>query len=109
MSFIGAASVGVGALGAGASIFNGYEQSKAATAASQAQVGEEQQGLDLQKSALSNLSPWTNVGAGANYTLGSLYGIGQNGQQTNAPQDFSQFFNSPDYKFALQQRVRPGW
>ena len=40
----------------------------------------------------------------ANYTLGkSLWCIGANGQQTNAPQDFSQFFNSPDYKFAQQQ------
>lgn len=103
MSFVAVAIGGAGILGAGASIFNGVEQSKAATAASNAQVNEEQQGLALQKQALGNLSPWTNVGAGANYTLGSLYGIGQNGQQTNAPSNFSQFFNSPDYQFAQQQ------
>ena len=103
MSFVAVAIGGAGVLGAGASIFNGVEQSQAAKAASSAQVNEEQQGLALQKQALGGLSPWTNVGAGANYTLGSLYGIGANGQQTGAPSDFSQFFNSPDYKFAQQQ------
>lgn len=103
MSFVAAAVAGAGVLGAGASIGSALIGSKAASQASQAQVAEEQQGLALQKQALGNLNPWLNVGAGANYTLGSLYGIGANGQQTNAPSDFSQFFNSPDYKFAQQQ------
>ncbi len=103
MSFVAAAVAGAGVLGAGASIGSALIGSKAASQASSAQVAEEQQGLALQKQALGNLNPWLNVGSGANYTLGSLYGIGANGQQTNAPQDFSQFFNSPDYKFAQQQ------
>ena len=110
MSFIGTtASIGAssailgGVAAGGGSIISGLLGSKAATKASQAQVSEEQQALQLQQTQLSKLDPWTNVGAGANYTLGSLYGIGSNGQSTNAPTDFSQFFNSPDYKFAQQQ------
>jgi hypothetical protein len=44
------------------------------------------------------------VGQGANYTLGSLYGIGTNGQPANNPTiDYSQFTSSPDYQFAQQQ------
>lgn len=103
MSYIAAAIGGSALIGGGASIFSGLEQSNAASKASQAQVGEEQQALALQQQALGNLNPWINVGSGANYTLGSLYGIGANGQQTNAPSNFSQFFNSPDYQFAQQQ------
>ena len=71
--------------------------------ASQAQTNEEQQALAAQNQARSQLNPWINVGQGANYTLGSLYGIGQNGQPTNAPVDYSSFTNSPDYQFAQQQ------
>jgi len=103
VSYIAAAIGGSALIGGGASIFSGLEQSNAASKASQAQVGEEQQALALQQQALGNLNPWINVGSGANYTLGSLYGIGANGQQTNAPSNFSQFFNSPDYQFAQQQ------
>jgi hypothetical protein len=103
MSFVAAAIGGSALVGAGASIYSGLEQSNAAKSASQAQVGEEQQALALQQQQLGKLDPWINVGSGANYTLGSLYGIGANGQSTNAPQNFSQFFNSPDYQFAQQQ------
>src|ERR1700722_11171955 len=103
MSFVAAAVAGAGVLGAGASIGSALIGSKAAGQASQAQVGEEQQALALQQQQLGQLDPWINVGSGANYTLGQLYGIGANGQSTNAPQDFSSFFNSPDYKFAQQQ------
>jgi hypothetical protein len=103
MSYIASAIAVSGLAGAGASIFGASEQSSAAKAAAQAQVSEEQQGFQLQQQQLQTLNPWINVGQGANYTLGSLYGIGQNGQQTNSPSNFSQFFNSPDYQFAQQQ------
>lgn len=96
MSFV-AVAIGGGALISGGLGYLG------ATQASQAQVGAEQQALQAQNDARSKLNPWINVGTGANYTLGSLYGIGQNGQPTGQPPNFSQFTNSPDYQFAQQQ------
>lgn len=98
-----AAPLIIGGLAAGGSIIGGELQANAAGKAANAQVAAEQQALAFQQQQLGKLDPWLNVGSGANYTLGSLYGIGQNGQSTNAPQNFSQFFNSPDYQFALQQ------
>jgi hypothetical protein len=92
-----------GLLAGGGSLLGGWLQSKAADKASQAQVAEEQQALALQEQQLGKLNPWINVGSGANYTLGQLYGIGAGGGSANAPQDFSSFFNSPDYQFAKQQ------
>jgi hypothetical protein len=103
MSYVAAAIGGSALVGAGASIFSGLEQSSAAGKASQAQVGEEQQALALQQQQLQTLNPWINVGSGANYTLGSLYGIGANGQGANGPGNYAAFFNSPDYQFAQQQ------
>src|SRR6185312_13783915 len=46
--------------------------------------------------------PYLDVGKGATYTLGSLYGMpGADGKVT--PVDYSQFYSSPDYAFAQQQ------
>jgi hypothetical protein len=103
MSFVAAAIGGSALIGAGASIYSANLQAGAAKSAANAQVSAEQQALALQREQLGKLDPWLNVGSGANYTLGSLYGIGPNGQPANAPQDFSKFFSSPDYQFALQQ------
>src|SRR6185312_8020918 len=89
---IGAATLGSAAIGA-----------SAASKASKAQVAMEQQGLDAQNAARAKLDPFINVGTGANYTLGQMYGIGKDGQPTGAGNDFSQFTNSPDYAFAQQQ------
>ncbi len=87
----------------GASIASGLIGANAASKASEAQVGMEQQGLDAQNAARAKLAPWINTGTGANYTLGQMYGIGPDGKPTNAGNDFSQFTNSPDFKFAQQQ------
>ena len=96
MSFVATAIVGGSLITSGAGIY-GSEQ------ASKAQVNEEQQGLNLQQQADAKLNPFINVGTGATYTLGSLYGIGPDGQSTNAPVNYSQFTNSPDYQFAQTQ------
>jgi len=88
---IGAASLGSAFIGA-----------NAANRASDAQSQAAANALAAQQAAVAKLNPWINTGTGANYTLGSLYGIGQDGS-TGHPQDFSAFTNSPDYKFALDQ------
>ena len=96
MSFV-AVAIGGGALvSAGAGLYGSLSASKA-------QVGAENSALSAQNQARGELQPWINTGTGANYTLGGLYGIGQNGQPTNAPINYSQFTNSPDYQFAQQQ------
>lgn len=56
------------------------------------------------KQALAQFAPYTGVGQGAITTLGQLFGIGPNGQQTNP--DFSRFFQSPDYQFAFNEGNR---
>lgn len=89
---IGAASVGSSLIGA-----------NAAKSASDAQVNAENNALAAQNAARAKLDPWINVGTGANYTLGSLYGIGKDGTSTPANADYSAFTNSPDYAFAQQQ------
>lgn len=93
---IGGATLGAGLLGA-----------SAATSAANTQADAANNALAFQKQAFNqtqaNFAPYLNVGKGATYSLGSLYGIGQDGNTTNATQDYSQFTNSPDYAFAQQQ------
>lgn len=55
--------------------------------------------------AEERFAPFTNVGQGAVTTLGQLFGIGPDGQQTNNA-DFSSFFNSPDYEFARSEGMK---
>lgn len=96
MSFVATAIVG-------GSLISGGLGYLGATNAANAQVSAENNALAAQNAARSTLNPFINVGTGATYTLGQMYGIGQNGQPTGAGNDFSSFTNSPDYQFALQQ------
>lgn len=96
---VGVAIIGAGALGAGASIYGADKASNQQATAAQNALGAQQQ---MFQQTQANLQPYENVGSGATYTLGSLYGIDQNGSTGNTP-DFSQFTNSPDYAFAQQQ------
>lgn len=106
MSFVGTAIVGAGVLGAGASIGSAFIGSNAAKDASAVQAQAASNALAQQKQMFdqtqANFKPYLDVGKGATYTLGSLYGIGQDGS-TGHPQDFSQFTNSPDFQFAQDQ------
>lgn len=92
---IGGATLGAGLIGASASRTASNQQADAAQNALNAQENMFQQ-------TQANFAPYLNVGQGATYTLGSLYGIGQNGSTGNTP-DFSGFTNSPDYAFAQSQ------
>jgi hypothetical protein len=98
-SALGGALIGAGSLASGALGYFG------ATSAANAQVNAESAALAAQNQARSKLDPWINVGTGANYTLGSLYGIGSTGQPAPSrfTNDFSTFTNSPDFQFAQQQ------
>ena len=95
-----------GALIGGGSIISGLIGADAANSASSAQSDAAKNALAVQQRMFdqtqANFSPYLNVGKGATYSLGSLYGIGQDGSTGN-PQDFSQFTNSPDFAFASQQ------
>ena len=89
----GLAILGAGALGLGGSFLS----SNAAKKASKIQAAAAQR-------AEQRFAPFVNLGQGAVTTLGQLFGIGANGQQTNP--DFSKFFESPDYKFAFDEGRR---
>lgn len=90
----------LGSLGSSAA---GYFGAQGASSA-QADAAQQQLALDQQmyQQDQKNFKPWLTTGSGAEYTLASLYGLpGKNGQV--APANYSAFYNSPDYKFALQQ------
>lgn len=91
----------------GASVASGLIGSSAAKDAASKQADAAANSLALQKSMFdttqANFKPYLDVGKGATYSLGSLYGIGQDGNTTNANQDYSKFYDSPDYKFAQDQ------
>jgi hypothetical protein len=114
---VGGAILGAGALGGAASLGSALIGSNAAKEASGIQSQSAANALSLQKqmfdqsqsnytgakSAIGDTyQPYLDVGRGATYTLGSMYGIGKDGS-TGGQQDFSQFTNSPDYAFAQQQ------
>lgn len=64
---------------------------------------------DMYNQSRNDLAPYRDVGQNALGTINSLYGYGQAGAGgvgatpgAGTP-DYSAFYNSPDYKFALQQ------
>lgn len=90
----GLALLGSAALGLGGSILSSNAAKKAAKV----------QGAAARR-AEERFAPFANVGQGAVTTLGQLFGITPEGQQTGSA-DFSNFFQSPDYKFALQEGTK---
>lgn len=103
---MGGAILGAGAIGGAASLGSALIGSGAAKNAANVQATAAANSLALQKQMFDqtqkNFEPYLNTGKGATYTLGGLYGIGKDGSTGN-PQDFSQFTNSPDLKFAQDQ------
>lgn len=100
---LGAASLGSAAIGASAANKAANAQAAAASNALEFQKSVFDQNQQNYQAARANFDPYLNIGKGATYSLGSLYGIGQDGLATNANADYSQFYNSPDYAFAQQQ------
>jgi hypothetical protein len=131
MSEIWIAGLAGAAVAAGATVYASNKASSASknaanaqTQASQNAIAEQQREFDINQ---ANQQPWLNTGKSALSTLAGLYGLnggsgqGQtrtlfdgttatplngspdsSGTAANAP-DYSSFFNSPDYQFALQQ------
>ena len=93
-----AAPLILGAAGLGSAVIG----ASAADKASSRQYDAAMSALEMQNQARAKLDPYINVGTGATYSLGSLYGIGKDGQSGGTP-DFSGFTNSPDYAFAKEQ------
>lgn len=86
----------------GATLASGFLGADAAKSAASKQADAAANALAMQNQARAKLDPYINVGTGATYSLGSLYGINQDGS-TGGKQDFSGFTNSPDFQFAQDQ------
>lgn len=94
-ALIGGAATGIGG------IASGILGSNAAESAAQTQAQSAANALGFQQQVYGNaqgyLNPFVTTGQGANSSLASLFGL--NGQ----PANYSSFYNSPNYQFALQQ------
>ncbi len=103
------ATLGAGALGAGASLFSGILGSNAATKAAGIQADAITSGtnaaLSLGEQGLGLLTPYANRGNAAGDTLASFYGFGGSGSGT-AGQLPQGFINSDAYQFPFQQGQR---
>lgn len=101
-------AVAAAAVAAGGAIYASNKQSGAAkdaanasNAATQASIDEQKREFDINQ---QNQAPWLNTGKSALSVLSGMYGLNGDGsgQAANAP-DYSAFYQSPDYQFALQQ------
>lgn len=91
---VAAAIVGAGALAAGGTALAGSEAAGATTSATNAAIGEQNYGLNLQ-AQLS--APYRGLGAAAIPTLENLLGMGKPGTQLTSLR------NLPGYQFEQQQ------
>lgn len=101
--------VAAAAIAAGGAIYSANKQSGAAkdaanasNAATQASIGEQKREFDINQ---QNQAPWLNTGKSALSVLSGMYGLNGDGsgQASGAQPDYSAFYKSPDYQFALQQ------
>lgn len=109
-----AAFVAAAALTAGAAAYSSNQAGKAADAAASgadAATAEQRRQFDLGR---EDTAPWREVGQSALNQLAAMYGLGQAGEidpatgvaaSATAP-DYSAFYESPDYQFALSEGQR---
>jgi hypothetical protein len=99
-----AATLGVGLLGAGASMYGANKAADAQSAAAKQAAAAQQQAMEYQKAnyeqASGNLSPFIKSGQGANSLLAEAYGL--SGKTALGQSSLEAFRNSPDYQFALK-------
>lgn len=85
---VGAAAIGAGVIGAGASIISSNNQANAVKSASNAQVQQDQAALNLQQQqwaqTQANMAPWLKAGQGALTGYGDLIGSNGTSAQTSA-------------------------
>lgn len=93
----GAAILGAGLLGAGATIWGANKASSAQKAAAQQAAALQQQQMARND---ANFNPFIQGGQGASNLLQSMYGI--NGDPALGQAALDNFYQSPDYQFALK-------
>lgn len=95
------ATVAVGAYAANKQAHAAKDAANASQNATDASLAEQKREFDINQ---QNQAPWLQTGKSALSMLAGMYGLNSDGsgQAANAP-DYSAFYNSPDYQFALQQ------
>ena len=86
----------------GSAVIGSNSASKAADASQNAAdqaTAEQRREYDQSR---SDQLPWLNTGKNALDTLAGLYGVGSG---AGATPDYSEFYKSPDYNFAMQQGI----
>lgn len=96
------------AVSAGAAIYSANKQAGAAKAAGNASAQAAQASIDEQRREFDtnqqNQAPWLNTGKSALSVLAGMSGLKDDGSgMSGSSPDYSAFYNSPDYQFALQQ------
>jgi hypothetical protein len=98
------ASLGVGLLGAGASVYGANKAANAQKEAANQAAAVQREAMEYQKAnyerASENLSPFINNGTGASNLLAEAYGL--RGKTALGQSSLEAFRNSPDYQFALK-------
>lgn len=99
-----AATLGVGLLGAGATMYGANKAASAQKDAANQAAAAQRQAMEYQKAnyeqASGNLSPFIQSGQGANSLLAEAYGL--SGKTALGQSSLEAFRNSPDYQFALK-------
>jgi hypothetical protein len=99
------AMAGATVIGAGASIISGNKAAKATEQASAATVAENRRQYDLTR---ADFAPWRDVGGGALSKLAGMFGVAAPGagSATSAAAPYGGFFESPGYRWQLDQGVQ---
>ena len=97
---VGAGTVVAGYMGSQSQKGAAKDAANASNAATQATIDEQKREFDINQ---ANQAPWLNTGKSALAMLGGMYGLNADGSNSGAKPDYSAFYNSPDYQFALQQ------
>lgn len=93
----GLAILGAGLLGAGASMWGANKAADAQKEAAAQAAALQQKQMQINQ---DNAAPWIAGGKGATNLLQSFYGLG--GDPALGQNALKQFYNSPDYQFALK-------
>ena len=99
----GAALLGGAAIGAASNYLGADKAGDAVKGAAKSSNALQKYMYDTNR---ADQAPYRQIGTQALQQLGSLYGFSSAGPAGQPPGDFSAFYNSPDYQFAVQQGVQ---